>query len=369
MTPTPTQSSTPAQSTSAAPSAPSYASAAGSSKKTPSNNPAPASSASSTAHHQHAKSASISANGRLPITPALPTVQGLNGAFTSGEHSRKNSVTIGANGSSSSAAYPGNVKPASSNSHSQKSSIKFGNFDSPVMSQNTPSKQAGSGSASQQQQQQQLQPSHSSPAPPSPIPIAGAIPISSGGRPPSVVQTGMTFGSLGNDDRARQNQPVPTQPGSHGRRESSHSAAGSDMSSQNQHRSGNSYHGRGRSFNNSGSGSFSGSHHNNQMGYPPGNYRGNSGHGNRGGMPFQPGSHSHGPNQNRPPMHSTSSPQPGRSPHLSNSAMSTPNMPPASLAQPMPAQTPPHQYYSQPSMGGGMQPVNKPSLHPFTEFT
>ncbi|KAL2890571.1 Eukaryotic translation initiation factor 4 gamma [Ceratocystis lukuohia] len=299
MTPTPTQSSTPAQSTSAAPSAPSYASAAGSSKKAPSNNPAPASSASSTAHHQHAKSASISANGRLPITPALPTVQGLNGAFTSGEHSRKNSVTIGANGSSSSAAYPGNVKPASSNSHSQKSSIKFGNFDSPVMSHNTPSKQAGSGSASQQQQQQ-LPPSHSSPAPPSPIPIAGAIPISSGGRPPSVVQTGMTFGSLGNEDWISPQQP---------------------------------------------------------NGLPPGNYRGNSGHGNRGGMPFQPGSHSHGPNQNRPPMHATSSPQPGRSPHLSNSAMSTPNMPPASLAQPMPAQTPPHQYYSQPSMGGGMQPA------------
>ncbi|KKA27142.1 hypothetical protein TD95_000406, partial [Thielaviopsis punctulata] len=319
MTSTPSQSSTPAQSTPAATTAPSYASAAGSKKAPTTTGP--------TASH-NAKSASIS-NGRPVVTPALP-VQGVSSV--TGEASRKSSVTNGS-------TYPGNVNA----NHSHKNSIKFGNIDSPVMSHNTPQVSAAP---------QQL-PSNS-PAPPSPIPISA---VSGGGRPPSVALGGMTFGSLGSDDRSRQPQHVPPPSGSHGRRESSQSAAGSDMGSQNHNR--NSYHGRGRSFNNNGGGSFN-SHHNSPMGFPPSSYRGNAGPGGRGGMPFQPGSHSHGGhNQNRGPMHVTSSPQPSRSPHLANSAMSTPNMPPASLAQPMAAQQPSHQYYHQPM--GGMQPYGYPS--------
>lgn len=244
-----------------------------------------------------------------------------------------------------------------------KSNIQFG-FDSPAMAHSTPQSAAAAPipipAGASANAARVPSPANS----PSPIPQ----PSASGGRPPSM-QSGnqMTFGSLGSDGEVsfsplvlpvgspvldkhanslqrhmRQGSvpanpnAIPTQPGAHFRRESTHSLQGDNNR-------GNYQGGRGRGYNN---------HHNNynnQMGYPPNNqFRNGQGR----GMPpaFQP--------QGRG-MPYPNSPQPNRSPAPVSSMPGTPNMPPANMHGHM--QTPP-QYHYPPPMAPQQQQVQYP--HP-----
>lgn len=246
-----------------------------------------------------------------------------------------------------------------------KSNIQFG-FDSPALAHSTPQSgnaapipiPAGNNAA------RVPSPAHS----PSPIPQ----PSASGGRPPSMQAGGqMTFGSLGSDgevssflaliDHAtlqitnhsmqrhmRQGSgpsnpnAIPTQPGAHFRRESTHSLQGDNNR-------GNYQGGRGRGYNN-----HHNNNYNNQMGYPPNNqFRNGQGR----GMPpaFQPQSRA---------MPYPNSPQPNRSPAPVSSMPNTPNMPPAAMHGHM--QTPP-QYHYPPPMAPQPQQVQYPFPRQFTK--
>ena len=133
---------TPAPNNTAASTAPSYASAAGATKKPASTplvvtgaaNPPSSVAGSSATANQHAKSSSVSTlNGRPPVTPAVPTVAStpsVNGG--SADHSRNGSVTIAANGPNS---YLANGGPVSN----KPPGIQFGYADaSPAMPHSTP---------------------------------------------------------------------------------------------------------------------------------------------------------------------------------------------------------------------------------------
>lgn len=137
------------------------------------------------------KTASVSpANGRTSVPPALPVVHGSSSANGgAGDHARKPSVTISANGPPS---YSANGGPVGNS----KSSIQFGFNDSPGVSHSTPQ----TGSASPVPIPGTGHARVASPAQsPSPIPQ----PTASGGRPPSGLQQSgdvkPSFGSFNND--------------------------------------------------------------------------------------------------------------------------------------------------------------------------
>lgn len=193
MTSTASQPQIPAPNPTSATAVPSYASAAGASKKPASTpviatgtNPPPVvvgSSAPSAPHH--GKSSSVSpVNGRLSIPPAVPAVvhgsSNLNGG--SAGHSRKSSVTISATVPNSYAANGG-----------PKSGIQFGGFaDSPAVVHSTPQPVASAPIPIPGSNHAIPSPAHS----PSPIPQ----PSASGGKPPTVpADGGMKFGSFGGD--------------------------------------------------------------------------------------------------------------------------------------------------------------------------
>ncbi|KAL0930786.1 eukaryotic translation initiation factor subunit [Colletotrichum truncatum] len=351
MTSTASPQSNPAPNSSAATSAPSYASAAGANKKqastpliaTGSNPPVVVGGSSA----QNAKpSAPSPVNGRPPITPAVPAApavahgsSNMNG--NAADHSRKSSVTLSANGPNSFAPNGGPVGGS-------KPGIQFG-YNSPAVAHSTPQSTAAPipipGT-----NQRVPSPAHS----PSPIPQ----PSASGGRPPSgMAPSGaMTFGSLGSDGDRHMRQAstpqsqaaLPAQPGSHIRRESGvsqHSDVGGPAGPNQPNRQGfQPQGGRGRGFN---------PHqppYNANMGFPPNQqYRNGQG---RGGMPpaFHPG---------RPMQPYPNSPQPTRSPALAQSQPGTPNMPPAQM-HPMPMATPPQYHYPPPNMAP--QQVQHPSF-------
>ncbi|KFY53749.1 hypothetical protein V497_08259 [Pseudogymnoascus sp. VKM F-4516 (FW-969)] len=266
---------------------------------------------------QHGKSSSISpVNGRSSIPPAVPVVSTPAIASSNGnamDHSRKSSVTINggyvANGSSK--------------------AIQFGSLaESPAATHSTP--QISQSTTSSAPIAIPSNPRVTSPAQsPSPIPQPTA---SGGGRPPAGLQSaGMTFGSHpgGDGDRHMRHASVPqaplapgAQPG-HDRRLSGEGGMGGP------NRGGfNPQGGRGRGYSNT--------YQNQQMGYPQGNhqFRGAPNQG-RGGMP--------GPFPGRGgpmPQYPNSPHQANRSPALTNSVPSTPNM-----GQVMPMQNP--QQYGQ----------------------
>ncbi|KAM0334029.1 hypothetical protein ACHAQA_001049 [Verticillium albo-atrum] len=373
MTSTASSQNNPAPNSSAA-SAPSYASAAGASKKpastpliaTGSNQSPPVVVGGSSA--QHAKSSGPSpVNGRPPITPAVPAPavahgsnnnsNNMNGA---GEHSRKSSVTISANGPNSYAANGGPVGGGS------KSGIQFGFKDSPAIAHSSPQMSAAPIPIPGGNQSARVpSPAHS----PSPIPQ----PSASGGRPPSGMaqQGNMTFGSLGSDgDRHMRQASTPqnpaalaSQPGAHIRRESAVSQQ-SDMSgaaaSGNNRPNFTPQGGRGR-----GNTPYNPAHppFNASQGFPP-NFQPGPGRG-RGGMP--PAFHPAGR-----PMGYPNSPGPARSPALTHSQPGTPNMAPAQMHNGMPNQNqyhypapgmPPHQY-GYPPQGGQFDARQAPYYMP-----
>ncbi|WYZ40272.1 hypothetical protein EsH8_IV_000613 [Colletotrichum jinshuiense] len=352
MTSTASPQSNPAPNSSAATSAPSYASAAGANKKqastpliaTGSNPPVVVAGSSA----QNAKpSAPSPVNGRPPITPAVPAApavahgsSNMNG--NAPDHARKSSVTLSANGPNSFAPNGGPVGGS-------KPGIQFG-YNSPAVAHSTAQATAAPipipGS-----NQRVPSPAHS----PSPIPQ----PSASGGRPPSGMapSNAMTFGSLGSDGDRHMRQgstpqtqaALPAQPGSHIRRESGvsqHSDVGGPAgSNQGPNRQGfQPQGGRGRGFN---------PHqppYNANMGFPPNQqYRNGQG---RGSMPpaFHPG---------RPMQPYPNSPQPTRSPALAQSQPGTPNMPPAQM-HPMPMATPPQYHYPPPNMAQPQQQYGYP---------
>ncbi|KAH7160076.1 hypothetical protein B0J13DRAFT_581143 [Dactylonectria estremocensis] len=334
------QNPIPATNTSAT-TATSYASAAGAPKKpaqapvvaTGSNPPVVVGASSSPA--QNAKGASSSPlNGKPAVTPAVPAVargsSNLNGSGP--DHSRKSSVTMAANAPNSFVANGGPVGGA-------KSGIQFG-FDSPAMAHSTPQTGSAAPIPIPGGNPRVPSPAHS----PSPIPQ----PSASGGRPPSGLQQPsgqMTFGSLSSDGERHMRQgsvpPNPnSQPGSHFRRESGHSAQGDNAGRGNFQPQG----GRGRGFN---------PNYNQQMGYPPNNqFRNGPGQGR--GMPpaFQPQPRN---------MQYPNSPQPTRSPALVPSMPNTPNMAQANMQTNMAIQTPP-QYHYPPPMAPQHQQVQFPFL-------
>ncbi|OBT83202.1 hypothetical protein VE02_09146 [Pseudogymnoascus sp. 03VT05] len=290
---------------------------------------------------QHGKSSSISpVNGRSSIPPAVPVVSTPAIASSNGnamEHSRKSSVTINggyvANGSSK--------------------AIQFGSLaESPAATHSTP--QISQSTASSAPIAIPSNPRVTSPAQsPSPIPQPTA---SGGGRPPAGLQSaGMTFGSHpgGDGDRHMRHASVPqaplapgAQPG-HDRRLSGEGGMGGP------NRGGfNPQGGRGRGYSNT--------YQNQQMGYPQGNhqFRGAPNQG-RGGMP--------GPFPGRGgpmPQYPNSPHQANRSPALTNSVPSTPNM-----GQVMPMQNP-QQYASYHPQYMPQPQVLHPSslLHPPNSF-
>ncbi|OLN81536.1 Eukaryotic translation initiation factor 4 gamma [Colletotrichum chlorophyti] len=378
MTSTASPQSNPAPNSSAATSAPSYASAAGANKKqastpliaTGSNPPVVVGGSSA----QNAKpSAPSPVNGRPPITPAVPAApavvhgsSNMNG--NAPDHIRKSSVTLSGPNSFPNGGPVGGSKPG----------IQFG-YSSPAVAHSTPQTTAAPipipGS-----NQRVPSPAHS----PSPIPQ----PSASGGRPPSGMapSNAMTFGSLGSDGDVSyyHNRPdtrgrralvsatdifslqrhmrqastpqtqaaLPAQPGSHIRRESAVSQHGSDVGGPAGPNQGNNRQGfqpqggRGRGFN---------PHqppYNANMGFPPNQqYRNGQG---RGTMPpaFHPG---------RPMQAYPNSPQPTRSPALAQSQPGTPNMPPAQMP-PMPMATPPQYHYPPPNMAQPQVPTPFPSF-------
>ncbi|KAH8909948.1 hypothetical protein BR93DRAFT_943830 [Coniochaeta sp. PMI_546] len=341
--------------------APSYASAAGATKKptptpltaTGTNPPivvgGPAVSAPAS---QNGKPVSASpVNGRPNITPAVPASAAVSGApavvhgastinGASNNHARKGSVTISANAPSSHIANGGPVGGS-------KASIQFGYKDSPAVAHSTPQPSVSApipipGNNS----------NHRIPSPaqsPSPIPV----PSATGGRPPSSAPppNPMTFGSFpGEGDRHLKQPPVAQNPlamghqqaGTHIRRDSQVSAQG-DMPSHGGHgpnRGGYQAQG-GRGGRN-----FTAPYNNQQMGYPPNNHnqqRYGGPNAGRGGMPYQPGRNSIGPYPNSPQPPRASPAQAPAVPHLG-----TPNM---AQAVPIPAQQqyypPPHLYQQQ----------------------
>ncbi|KAH6985040.1 hypothetical protein BKA56DRAFT_671486 [Ilyonectria sp. MPI-CAGE-AT-0026] len=334
------QNPIPATNTSAT-TATSYASAAGAPKKpaqapvvaTGSHPPVVVGASSSSA--QNAKGASSSpVNGKPAVTPAVPAVargsSNLNGSGP--DHSRKSSVTMAANAPNS-FANGGPVGGA-------KSGIQFG-FDSPAMAHSTPQSGSAAPIPIPGGNPRVPSPAHS----PSPIPQ----PSASGGRPPSGLQQPsgqMTFGSLSSDGERHMRQgsvpPNPnSQPGTHFRRESGHSAQGDGAGRGNFQPQG----GRGR-------GGFN-PNYNQQMGYPPNNqFRNGPGQGR--GMPpaFQPQPRN---------MQYPNSPQPNRSPALVPSMPNTPNMAQASMQPNMAIQTPPQYHYPPPM---APQQVQFPFPHP-----
>lgn len=343
-----------APNTIAAPTAPSYASAAGATKKPSSAplvvgaNPPSSVAGSSAASAQHAQNPSVTnVNGRQSVSPAVPTVahgNTLNG--DSATHGRNGSVTIAApNGYNNKAPAPRD--------------IQFGYDKTP---QSTPAAPVPIPGA-----QRIPSPAHS----PSPIPQ----PSASGGKP-GATDSAFKIGSFTNDGEVRSNVPplrsaaqlVPryanclfqrgvVRPNSmqmpfHTRRDSAvsqHSDVG-HHGGQGPNRGGfPPQGGRGRGYNPS----FNG-----QMGYPPNNQYGRGPHNQgRGGMPSQ--GFGRGGMQPYP-----NSPQPARGSPAMPHAMpgqSTPNMNPA---VPVP---PAHNYghqYGPPMSGPGFPPqVNTPIPH------
>ncbi|KAK0116153.1 hypothetical protein ONS95_013184 [Cadophora gregata] len=294
---------------------------------TSSSTPSPAVAVGGSGPVQHGKSSSISPmNGKPAIAPAVPAVSApaiahsssaTNGSST--DHSRKSSVTIGANGMNGGPV--GGMK------------IQFGSVPeaSPKVAHGTPEGSHNTSSAPIAIPNPRVtDPSHS----PSPIPA----PSASGGKPPSGLAQGsnapMTFGSF---DNQRHGQRTPSNQGAlapanqqtgHIRQESGQSAQ-SDLSN---HAGGNpgrgGYSGRGRG----GGNNFNPSYPQQQLGYPPQNTFRPSGNQPRGAMatPFQ--------SQGRPQF--PNSPHPvTRSPSLASaipgSMPGTPNM-----NQAMPMQNP-----------------------------
>ncbi|KAH7321671.1 hypothetical protein BKA65DRAFT_556020 [Rhexocercosporidium sp. MPI-PUGE-AT-0058] len=322
---------------------------------TGSSTPSPAVAVGGSGPVQHGKSSSISPmNGKPAISPAVPAVSAPAIAHSSSatngsaaDHSRKSSVTIGANGMNGGPV--GGIK------------IQFGSVpeSSPKVAHGTPEGNHNTSSAPIAIPNPRVtDPSHS----PSPIPA----PSASGGKPPSGLGQGsnapMLFGSF---DNQRHGQRTPSNQGAlapnnqqagHIRQESTQSVQ-SDMSNQaggNPGRGG--YSGRGRGGGNNFNPSFQQPQ---QMGYPPQNTFRPSGNQPRGAMaaPFQ--------SQGRPPF-PNSPHQAARSPNLANSIPggSMPGTPNMNQAMPMPN---PQQYgYYQPQMH---QQVTYPSAfsHP-TEF-
>ncbi|KAJ9130575.1 Eukaryotic translation initiation factor 4 gamma [Coniochaeta hoffmannii] len=332
--------------------APSYASAAGATKK-PTPTPLTATgaqppivvggpAAASAPASQNGKPVSASpVNGRPNITPAVPAapavvagISNINGA--SNNHTRKGSVTI--NAPSSHIANGGPVGGS-------KANIQFGYNESPAVAHSTPQLPVSApmpipGTNS----------NHHIPSPaqsPSPIPV----PTATGGRPPSSAPPGsMTFGSFpGEGDRHLRNPPAQNhlamghqQAGTHNRRDSQVSAHG-DMSSHGPNRGGYQASG-GRGGRN-----FTAPYNQPTMGYPPNNHNGqryggpNAG---RGGMQYQPNRNSMGPFPNSPqppraspaPVHAV--PHPG-----------TPNMQQAVPMAPQAANFYPPNFYQQQQMG------------------
>ena len=141
--------------------------------------------------------------------------------------------------------------------------------------------------------------------------------------------------------------PMPGQPGSHFRRESTHSTHSEGPGGPNRNfQQGGRGAGRGNTFN---------PHNNfnhNQMGYPPNNQYRSGPQGGRGMPPaFQP----QGPGRNMP---YPNSPQPNhRSPAMVNAMPGTPTMPPN---QPMPMNQGSYPGYVPPHMPGGQQQVQHP---------
>ncbi|OIW33718.1 hypothetical protein CONLIGDRAFT_640816 [Coniochaeta ligniaria NRRL 30616] len=380
----PNQTSAPNSSSTAAPS---YASAAGATKKptpltaTGANPPivvgGPAVSAPTS---QNGKPVSASpVNGRPNITPAIPVSSAVSGApaivhgassinGASNNHARKGSVTISANAPSSHIANGGPVGGS-------KASIQFGYKESPAVAHSTPQPSVSApipipGNNS----------NHRIPSPaqsPSPIPV----PSATGGRPPSSAPppNPMTFGSFpGEGDlkiwtllcsiekasiltvmssiqRHLKQPPVAQNPlamghqqaGTHIRRDSQVSAHG-DMPNHGGHGpSRGGYQAQGGR----GGRNFTAPYNNQQMGgYPPNNhnqqrYAGGPNAG-RGGMQYQPGRAY--PNSPQPPRASPA--QAPAVPHLG-----TPNM---THALPIAAQ---QQYYQLPPNGYQQQVYPPPS--------
>ncbi|MCJ1390502.1 hypothetical protein MMC18_003362 [Xylographa bjoerkii] len=184
-----------------------------------------------------------SMNGKTAIPPAVPTLgppaivngnNAVNNSLGQGDHSRKPSVTISAQGASGQMPNGGPAagKPVGGNN------IQFGSMNngpSPVIVHSAPQPMHSSGSLAVQAPSN---PRITSPAnSPSPIPQ----PPASGGRPPASLQgqgNGPVFGSLG-EDPSRQLRPgqasgslTPGLQATHLRRESSQSAH-SDMGNAN----------------------------------------------------------------------------------------------------------------------------------------
>ncbi|KAL2068283.1 hypothetical protein VTL71DRAFT_16381 [Oculimacula yallundae] len=305
---------------------------------TSSSTPSPAVAVGGSGPVQHGKSSSISPmNGKPAISPAVPAVSApaiahsssaTNGS--SADHSRKSSVTIGANGMNGGPV--GGMK------------IQFGSVpeSSPKVAHGAPEGNHSTTSAPIAIPNPRVtDPSHS----PSPIPA----PSASGGKPPSGLGQGsnapMLFGSFDNQrhgQRTPSNQgplaPASQQTG-HARQESAQSAQ-SDMSN---HTGGNpgrgGYAGRGR-----GGGNFNPSFQpNQQMGYPPPSTFRPSGNAPRGAMaaPFQ--------SQGRP-QYPNSPHQAARSPNLANSVPggSMPGTPNMNQVMPMPNQQQFGGYYQPP---------------------
>ncbi|SPO00559.1 related to translation initiation factor eIF-4F [Cephalotrichum gorgonifer] len=343
------------------PAAPSYASAASAPKKpgtgpntivaSGSNPPAVVASSAPP------KTASVSpANGRPSIPPALPVVQGSSSANGgAGDHARKPSVTISANGPQS---YGANGGPVGNS----KSSIQFGFKDSPGVTHSSPQTGGaspipipGSGTV------RVASPAQS----PSPIPQ----PTASGGRPPSgLQQTGdvkPSFGSFNNDPERHIRQSAPH---NNFQNQSFHTRQGSNISMASTGDMGNQgmpgpnrggfHHGGGR-----GRGGFNPNNppynpHNPATGYPPqSNFRNGHGQG-RNSMPpsFQP--------QAPPSRGYANSPQPNRgSPALVPSNPNTPSMPPAMPAPGTPQFYQPPMAAQQQNMAGYAYPP--PAMNPY----
>lgn len=340
----------------------SYASAAGAPQKS-AQNQSPVVAADTQAPVVVDSSASPAQNAK-PVSPA--PVNGKTAAPPNGAHSRHSSVTMAANGPNSYAANGGHAAAA-------KSGIQFG-FGSPSVAQSSPQ---ASNSAPIPipggNNPRVASPAHS----PSPIPQ----PSASGGRPPSGLQqpgNQMTFGSLGSDGEVcspsacvtnltnmssqrhmrqgsvpgNQNAMGPGQPGSHFRRESTHSAHSEGPGGPNR----NNFQQGGR-----GRGGFNphNNYNHNQMGYPPNNqFRNGPNQGRSMPPPFQP----QGPRN----MAYPNSPQPNhRSPAMVNAMPGTPTMPPN---QPMPMNQGQYHYGPQ-QMPGGQQQVQLPSSFPQKSFS
>ncbi|KAI2778969.1 hypothetical protein F4815DRAFT_446794 [Daldinia loculata] len=325
---------------------PSYASAAGTSKKpsaTPvvapgSNAPVVAAGTSGSAPH-HAKSSSISPmNGRPNIMPAIPTVppvaHGTSNANGLADHSRKSSVTISANGPSN---YSTNGGTAGG-----KANIKFGFQESPAVLHSSPQTGSAPIPIPDSTNPRVTSPQNS----PSPIPQ----PSASGGRPPSgTAQQGMTFGSFPDNDRSHiRATSVSQDPNSLGSQHSPHMRRGSnvsDMSNQgppHMGRGGFQSAGRGRGFNNS-------FNHQQPMGYPPNSYNRGPQNSGRGGVAPNFGNARQQQFGTPPPQHRSPALPPAM-PHHSQ------NMPPAGM---------PYFYPPAPPMGQGQLPqVKHPNPFP-----